>query len=93
MVAQGTPQELKTAYGSRSIRCTTSLQASFVSALPGVISVEQDGEAMLVRTRTPEAVLRTMLMQDAGLSGLEVRAAALEDAFLALTNQSVTATE
>ena len=92
-VAQGTPQELKTADGSRSIRCTTSLPASFVSALPGVTSVEQDGDAMLVRTPTPEAVLRTMLMQDATLSGLEVRAAALEDAFLALTTQSVTATE
>jgi ABC-2 type transport system ATP-binding protein len=93
MVAQGTPHELKTADGSRSIRCTTSLPASFVSALPGVRSVEQDGDAMLVRTPTPEAVLRTMLLQDAALSGLEVRAAALEDAFLALTNQSVTATE
>src|ERR1700691_2048449 len=65
VIAEGTPQELKTADGSRSIRCTTSLQASFVSALPGVTSVEQDGEAMLVRTRTPEAGLRTMLMQDA----------------------------
>ena len=93
MVAQGTPQELKTADGSRSIRCTTSLSASFVSALPGVRSVEQDGDTMLVRTTTPEAVLRTMLMQDATLTGLEVRAAALEDAFLALTTQSVTATE
>src|SRR5580704_6370198 len=93
MVAQGTPQELKTADGSRFIRCTTSLSASFVSALPGVTSVEQDGEAMLVRTPTPEAVLRTMLMQDARLSGLEVRSAALEDAFLALTTQSVTTTE
>ena len=47
---------------------------------------------MLVRTPTPEAVLRTMLAQDATLSGLEVRAAALEDAFLALTNQNTTAT-
>src|ERR1700691_1097080 len=93
VIAEGTPQELKTANGSRSIRCTTSLPASFVSALPGVTSVEQDGDAMLVRTRTPEAVLRTMMMQDATLSGLEVRAAALEDAFLALTNQSVTVTE
>jgi hypothetical protein len=41
---------------------------------------------MLVRTQTPEAVLRTMLAHDAALSGLEVRTAALEDAFLALTN-------
>jgi ABC-2 type transport system ATP-binding protein len=86
VIAEGTPQELKTADGSRSIRCTTSLQASFVSALPGVTSVEQDGNAMVVRTQTPEAVLRMMFAHDAGLSGLEVRAAALEDAFLALTN-------
>lgn len=90
VIAEGTPQELKTADGSRSIRCTTTLQLSFVSALPGVISVEQDGDEMLVRTRTPEAVLRAMLEQDTALSGLEVRAAALEDAFLALTNNTNT---
>jgi ABC-2 type transport system ATP-binding protein len=86
-IAEGTPEELKTADGSRTIRCTTSLEVSFVSALPGVTDVEEDGGAMLVRTTTPEAVLRTMLQEDAALSGLEVRAAALEDAFLALTNQ------
>src|SRR6202453_2158970 len=34
VIAEGTTQELKPADGSRSIRCTTSLQASFVSALP-----------------------------------------------------------
>ena len=50
VIAEGTPEELKTADGSRTIRCTTSLQASFVSALPGVTSVEQEGNAMLVRT-------------------------------------------
>jgi ABC-2 type transport system ATP-binding protein len=88
IIAQGTPEELKDADGSRTIRCTTSLQPSWLSAIPGVTGVEQDGSAVLVRTRTPEAVLRTMLAQDAALSGLEVRAAALEDAFLALTNQT-----
>ena len=85
VIAEGTPEELKTADGSRSIRCITSLAPSFISALPGVTSVEQDGSAMLVRTRTPEAVLRTMLHADTTLSGLEVRGAALEDAFVALT--------
>src|SRR6204780_1046988 len=76
VIAEGTPQELKTADSSRSIRCTTSLLPSFVSSLPGVTSVEQDGDAMLIRTRAPEAVLRTMLQQDTALSGLEVRGAA-----------------
>jgi ABC-2 type transport system ATP-binding protein len=93
VIAEGTPEELKTADGSRTIRCTTSLAASFVSALPGVTDVEQDGGSMLVRTSTPEAVLRVMLQQDAALGGLEVRAAALEDAFLALTNQTPTVTQ
>jgi ABC-2 type transport system ATP-binding protein len=88
VIAEGTPQELKTADGSRSIRCTTSLQASFVSSLPGVNSVEQEGNAMVVQTRAPEAVLRTMLAHDDALGGLEVRAAGLEDAFLALTNNT-----
>ena len=86
VIAEGTPEELKAADDARTIRCTTSLDATLVSALPGVTSVTMDGNAMLVRTRTPEAVLRHMLVQDVALSALEVRAAALEDAFLALTN-------
>jgi ABC-2 type transport system ATP-binding protein len=90
VVAEGTPEELKAADGSRVIRCTTSLQPSLISAIAGVTSVEQDGDDLLVRTRTPEAVLRIMLAQDAALSRLEVRTAALEDAFLALTNQAST---
>src|ERR1700722_13832874 len=92
VIAEGTPEELKTADGSRTIRCTTSLEASFVSALPGVTDVEEDGGAMLVRTQTPETVLRIMLQQDETLSGLEVRATALEEAFLALTNQTTSST-
>lgn len=92
-IAEGTPDELKTADGSRAIRCTTSLTSSFVSAIPGVTSVERDGNSMLVRTPTPEAVLRTMLASDIALSGLEVRATALEDAFLALTNRNTSITQ
>lgn len=87
VIAEGAPKELKAADQSRTIRCTTSLQPSFVSTLAGVTSVEQEGSTMLVRTQTPEALLRIMLERDPALSGLEVRAAALEDAFLALTKQ------
>jgi ABC-2 type transport system ATP-binding protein len=92
VIAEGTPAELKDTDQSRTIRCTTTLQPSFVSSLPGVISVEQEGSTMLVRTQVPEAVLRTMLERDPVLTGLEVRAAALEDAFLALTNQTTAVT-
>src|SRR6201994_2838069 len=40
-IAEGTPEELKAADGSRAIRCVTSLSASFVSGLAGVSDVEQ----------------------------------------------------
>ena len=43
---------------------------------------------MLLCTTHPEAVLRSMLAQDDNLRSLEVRAAALEDTFLALTAQA-----
>jgi ABC-2 type transport system ATP-binding protein len=88
VIAQGTPRELKTADSSRSIRCVTALTPEFVSSLPGVTNVEQEGDAMVLRTSSPEAVLRTMLSQDATLRGLEVRAAGLEETFLALTHQA-----
>ena len=88
IIAQGTPRELKTADNSRSIRCITALTPEFVSTLPGVTSVEQDGDATVLRTSSPEAVLRTMLARDMTLRGLEVRAAGLEETFLALTQQA-----
>jgi ABC-2 type transport system ATP-binding protein len=91
VIAEGTPESLKTADGSRAIRCITAIPAYVVSALPGVSSVEQKGEYLVVQARNPEAVLRTMLAKDAGLRELEVKAMALEDAFLALT-QNETAT-
>lgn len=90
VIAEGTPEELKAADGSRAIRCRTTLEPASVAAIPGVTSVEEDGTSLLIRTRTPEAVLRTLLAKDEALIGLEVRAAALEDAFLALTNLNAT---
>jgi ABC-2 type transport system ATP-binding protein len=88
VIAQGTPRELKTADSSRSIRCITALTPEFVSSLPGVTQVEQDGDAMILRSHSPEATLRTMLAQDSTLRGLEVRGAGLEETFLALTQQA-----
>ncbi len=87
VIAEGTPEQLKHADGSRAIRCVTSLAPSLVAGIPGVATVQQQGEAMLIRTREPEGVLRILLAQDPALTGLEVRTAALEDAFLALTNK------
>jgi hypothetical protein len=53
--------------------------------------VQQDREAVVILAERPEQVVREMLQRDETLHGLEVSAAALEDAFLALTSDSAQA--
>jgi hypothetical protein len=53
-----------------------------------VTDVQQDREAVVILAEHPERVVREILLRDETLHGLEVSAAALEDAFLALTSDS-----
>ena len=85
IVSEGTPAEIKSVSAGRKIRCRTRLTVEFLSALPGVMSVEQSGDDVVVMTPHAEAVVREMLLRDETLSGLEIASPALEDAFLALT--------
>jgi len=85
IVSEGTPAEIKSVSAGRKIRCRTQLTVEFLSALPGVTSVEQSGDDVVVMTPHAEAVVREMLLRDETLSGLEIASPALEDAFLALT--------
>ena len=85
MVCEGTPAEIKHRVSGRRIRCITQLDPEFLAGLPSVADVQQDREAVVILAEHPEAVVREMLLRDATLHGLEVSAAALEDAFLALT--------
>jgi ABC-2 type transport system ATP-binding protein len=85
MVSQGTPAQIKHRVSGRRIRCITQLSVEFVQRLPTVTDVSRDREALMVTASHPESVVREMLLRDESLSGLEISAAALEDAFLALT--------
>jgi ABC-2 type transport system ATP-binding protein len=85
VVCEGTPAEIKHRVSGRRIRCITQLDPDFLRTLPTVSDVQQDREAVVVFAEHPESVIRTMLERDATLHGLEIAAAALEDAFLALT--------
>jgi ABC-2 type transport system ATP-binding protein len=84
IVSEGTPAEIKSASAGRKIRCRTRLTAEFLRTLPGVTSVEQSGDDVVVMTPRAEDVVREML-RDETLSSLEIASPALEDAFLALT--------
>jgi len=96
VVCEGTPAEVKSAGSavagsttSRSvkmIRCVTALAAPTLKVMAGVTSVEQDGAVTTITSEKPESTLRELLASDQSLHSIEVQSPALEDAFLALTD-------
>ncbi len=96
VICEGTPAEVKSLGASTSgnstsrtlkiIRCTTTLAATTLLALPGVTTVESATTLTTLTTTKPEATLRELLALDPSLHSLEVSSPALEDAFLALTS-------
>jgi ABC-2 type transport system ATP-binding protein len=85
VIREGTPTEIKHGVSGRRIRCVTRLDPAHVHALPSVISLQADRDATIIYAERPEEVVRRLLLEDDSLHGLEVSAAPLEDAFLALT--------
>jgi len=88
IIAQGTPAEIKAQTSGKRIRCITSLSISNLRQIPGVTEVKEDREAVEIHAREAEPVVRELLARDATLSGLEITSAGLEEAFLALTQDS-----
>lgn len=85
IIAEGSPAEIKAQTAGKRIRCITSLAIDALRQIPGVTEVKEDREAFEIHTPEAESVVRELLARDADLSGLEVSAAGLEEAFLALT--------
>jgi ABC-2 type transport system ATP-binding protein len=88
IIAEGSPSDIKAQTAGKRIRCITSLTIDTLRQIPGVTEVKADREAFEIHTPEAEPVLRDLLARDANLSGLEVSAAGLEEAFLALTQDS-----
>jgi ABC-2 type transport system ATP-binding protein len=88
IIAQGTPSTIKAQTSGKKIRCITSLSIGTLRQIAGVTEVKEDREAVEIHTGVAEPVLRELLARDASLSGLEVTSAGLEEAFLALTQDS-----
>jgi len=86
IVAEGTPAEIKARVLGKRIRCRTRLTTAELAALPGVREARRlaDDEVELLATAA-EPVVRLLFARDPDLSGLDVRGAGLEEAFLALT--------
>src|SRR3984957_730415 len=88
IIAQGTPSEIKAKTSGKRIRCITSLSIQTLRQIAGVSEVREDREAVEIHAVEAEPVVRELLARDARLSGLEITSAGLEEAFLALTQES-----
>jgi ABC-2 type transport system ATP-binding protein len=85
IIAEGSVQEICSHVAQRRIRCMSALTPETVAAWPAVSNAcRRDGWLEIV-VDAAEPVVRRLLDEDAGLTGLEVHRAALADAFLALT--------
>jgi ABC-2 type transport system ATP-binding protein len=71
--------------GMKILKFETTLTREQILTLSGVVRVEGATGFVTVTSSSPELTLRELLALDSGLSGLEIRTPALEDAFLALT--------
>jgi ABC-2 type transport system ATP-binding protein len=88
IIAEGTPAEIKAQTSGKRIRCITALSVETLLQIPGVTDARQDREAVEIRAREAEPVVRALLARDPNLSGLEITSAGLEEAFLALTQDN-----
>ena len=86
VIAEGTPAEIKARTAGRCIRCVSALDDHALSAIPGVLDIRRDREALLIHASEAEPVLRELLLRDPTVAGIEVTTAGLEEAFLALTH-------
>jgi ABC-2 type transport system ATP-binding protein len=84
-IAEGTPDQIKSRVQGRRIRCRTRLHSWEIQGVPGVTQVEQRDGITEILTPRAEPIVRELLTRDSDLADLEILGAALDDAFLALT--------
>jgi ABC-2 type transport system ATP-binding protein len=88
IIAEGTPAQIKSKTAPRQIRCVTTLPIATVCAMPGVLEVRSDREALVIRAAEADHVVRELLLRDPLLHDLQIASAGLEEAFLSLTQNA-----
>jgi ABC-2 type transport system ATP-binding protein len=86
IVADGTATAIKAVAAYRIVRCTLpAVDDAALAVLPGADAVERRGDAVSIRSGDSDRVLRALLAGYPQVRDIEVTAAPLADAFLALT--------
>jgi len=95
VVADGSPAALRASVAERSVRFTlaaTDEPEAGIGDLPGVVGVTRHGDDITLVTRDADATVRALVASGARFRNLEVAAADLDTAFLALTSDRPKAT-
>ncbi len=86
VIANGSPTEIKARVGSRTIRATLpDVDLGALNDLPGVVAADRHGASVILHCTNSDATVRAMLAAHPDVHDIEIRGAALEDAFLELT--------
>jgi ABC-2 type transport system ATP-binding protein len=86
IVADGPPTEIKGRVGNRTLRATLpDGSIDELAQLPGVISADRRGEAVLLSCADSDQTIRALLQAFPDARDIEITGGGLEDAFLALT--------
>lgn len=87
VVVDATPKNIRSMVGSSVVSATTKIVADELTQLPGVLDVQVMGNRAKLIVQSPEDTVRAWLETDPSLSGLEVKPAQLQDAYLHLIGQ------
>ncbi len=90
IVADGATTEIKAHVGGRVIRATLpGVAADRLTGTPGVARVERHGDSVELVCDDSDRAIRCLLADHPDLRDIEIRGAALEDAFVELTRSEV----
>ena len=84
IVATGSPDEIRARIAVKRVR----FRAAELPELPGIVRADTDADRHTVHTADADALVTALVSSGVAFSDLEVQAASLEEAFLALTGKS-----
>ena len=88
VIASGSVDDVRSIVSRTHISCESALTAEQVRGWADVIDASRDARKLVITARDAEGVVRRLLAADTALRNLEVRKAALADAFTELTKRA-----
>ena len=88
IIQEGTPEEIKASVNFKKISFKSSLPLAALKELVATTEIEKSGEYFEIKTTDTVASLKVILNLVEDISELTITAAALEDAFIQLNDQS-----